>query len=74
MQPKELNKYWKAAKEQAWELEETKRGFFFVPPDKTKPKVAAHKTPSARNWERQFLSTMKRSGFIWPWPQKRGRS
>lgn len=66
-----MQKYWKAAQDQgSWRLEETKKGYYFVPPDTTKPKIQAHKTPSARNWERDFLRLMKRSGFIWPWPPR----
>lgn len=73
MQPKELNKYAEAAREQGWRIEEIKKGYQFVPPDPNAPIVVAHKTPSSRYWEQRFVTLLKRSGFIWPWPPRKGK-
>ena len=45
----------------------------FVPPDPNAPIVVAHKTPSSRYWEQRFVTLLKRSGFIWPWPPRKGK-
>jgi hypothetical protein len=70
--PKELRKIAKAAEDQGWRIEETKKGHRFVPPDKTQPAVQAHGTPSDVRAQRNLLSQLKRSGLMWPWPPKKG--
>lgn len=49
---------------QGWELKPSKKGLMAYPPDKTKPPVSIHKTPSdVRAWANQ-LAQLRRSGFI----------
>jgi hypothetical protein len=57
----------KALEEQGWRLERRSRGWMALPPDRTKPPVAIHETPSDWRAERNMLAQLKRSGFIWPW-------
>lgn len=49
---------------QGWELRETKKGWFAVPPDKGRPMVAIHGTPSDHRAWRNMLALLKRSGYI----------
>ncbi len=59
----------KAAKEQGWKEDVTAKGHpRFFPPDNTKPAVVTAGTPSDQRSIDNFLSAMKRSGLIWPWP------
>ena len=60
----------KAAKEQGWEIGHTKKGHpRWVPPDPSKPIVIGSGTPSDYRAIKNFLAQLKRSGFVWPWPQ-----
>lgn len=48
-------------------------GRTIYPPDRQKPLVTWHNTPSDVRAVRNFLAQMKRSGLIWPWsPRKQG--
>jgi hypothetical protein len=48
---------------QGWELRETKKGFYAVPPDESKPMVMIHLTPSDRRAWNNMMGFLKRSGF-----------
>lgn len=49
---------------QGFRLKELKAGWMALPPDKTKPGVTIHKTPSdARAWA-NMLAALRRSGYI----------
>lgn len=59
----------KAAVQQEWVVERTGRQHRrLVPPDKTQEIVVTSGTPSDQRAVKNFLSKMKRSGFVWPWP------
>lgn len=62
----------KAAREQGWKIDRTKKGIRLVPPDPTKAIVIIHGSPSEQRGLRNKLSEMKRSGLIWPWPPTKG--
>lgn len=64
----------RAATEQGWRKEPTKKGFRMLPPDPSKPAVQVHQTPSDRRALANTLAEMKRSGLVWPWPPKRGET
>ena len=54
-----------AIRDQGWEIEETKSGFFAVPP--TGDRIAWHNSPSDRRSDDNTMSEMRRHGFVWPW-------
>jgi hypothetical protein len=58
----------RAALDQGWRIEPTKKGVRFVPPDPLKPMVQWHGTPSDVRAIRNFLALLKQQGLIWPWP------
>lgn len=61
---KRLKALFQELESQGWELVSTKKGWFAVPPDKGKPMVAIHGTPSDhRSWV-NMIATLRRSGFI----------
>jgi hypothetical protein len=70
---KEFRKYLSAAVEQGWDPRPIKSGYQLVPGDPTKEIVTIHRTPSDRRALANVLAEMRRQGFIWPWPQKRGK-
>lgn len=61
---KNLRKLVKDAESQGWTRKELKGGkLMLLPPDKTKPGVTVHLTPSdSRAWK-NMLAAMRRSGF-----------
>jgi hypothetical protein len=64
-------KYIRAAEEQGWKVEVTRKGYLaFYPLDKEKTCVIRAKTPSDWRADRAFLSEMRRRGFIWPWTRQ----
>ncbi len=60
----------KAARDQGWRVESTKKGLQFIPPYPTRQIVQWHMTPSDVRAVRNFLAKMKQAGLIWPWPPK----
>ncbi len=56
----------KAAQRQGWRVEPTKKGWLLIPPDKTKPAVTMHNTPSDHRAEKNLIATLRRSGLVWP--------
>ncbi|MBI4277506.1 MAG: hypothetical protein HY660_03530 [Armatimonadetes bacterium] len=60
----------KAAREQGWRVEPTRKGLQFIPPETEKQIVQWHGTPSDVRAIRNFLAALKRQGFIWPWPRR----
>jgi hypothetical protein len=68
----------KAAREQGYEVIQTKRGHWrFIPPDPSK-EIAVHPGTSGDvNSIRLTLARLRRQGFVWPWPptptRKKGR-
>lgn len=56
----------KAAERQGWRVEVTKKGWRLTPPDKTKPAVVMHNTPSDHRAEKNLIATLRRSGLVWP--------
>jgi hypothetical protein len=60
---KDLKVLFKKLKAQGWEIRETRKGQFAVPPDKSKPLVQIHNTArGSRSWD-NMMSQLKRSGF-----------
>lgn len=64
------NKILKAAKDQGWTIEKVKNGQRLVPPDRSKPKVVVHSTPSDVRAIRNKLRDLRHSGLQWPPPEK----
>lgn len=50
-------------KEQGWRIEAKKKGWMCYPPDKSKPGVPIHKTPSDARWYENCLKYLRRGGF-----------
>lgn len=62
---KELKKLLaKLEREQGARIEKTKSGWMVYPPDKSKPGVSIHGTPSDRRSWANMISELRRSGFI----------
>lgn len=59
---------------QGFSRRETKNGFYLVPPDKTKPMVLLHETPSDEGVIRVIIQMLKRSGLQWPPPGAKGKA
>ncbi len=59
-----------AASQQGWEIGRTTNHIRLTPPDPNKPMVVTANTSSDRRNRRNFLSDLRRSGLIWPPPQK----
>jgi hypothetical protein len=67
----ELRDLEKAAKAQGWIVTRTKKGHpRFIPPDPAKPICTFSGTPGDVRAIWNFLSQLRRSGFIWPWPPR----
>lgn len=73
MASKDWKKVVKAARDQGWTEKPVKKGLMLLPPDKTKPGVTVHKTPSDVRAIDNKIAEMRRSGFMWPWPPKGGK-
>jgi hypothetical protein len=59
----------RAAQDQGWETGRTRKGHHrWVPPDPAQPIVFGSGTPGDRRAIKNFLSELRQSGFIWPWP------
>ncbi len=59
----------KAAKEQGWRVERTKKMHWrFVPGNPAMRICIFSGTPSDRRAIHNFLADLRRSGFRWPWP------
>lgn len=56
----------KEAKKQGFREEKAKNGVYLVPPDKSKPKVIIHRTPSDQRAILNKLRDLKHSGLQWP--------
>lgn len=56
----------RAAEEQGWTVKATKSGWMLFPPDKSKPGVLIHKTPSDHRWYRNAVTRLRRSGLDIP--------
>lgn len=60
---KDLKVLFRKLKAHGWEIRETKKGQFAVPPDRSKPMVLIHNTArGSRSWE-NMMAQLKRSGF-----------
>ena len=60
-------RYIRAAEDQGWRVEERKKGYFALwPAVKNLSCVIRSKTSSDHRADRNFLSDMKKRGFIWP--------
>lgn len=63
----------RAALDQGWRVERTKRGHRrFVPPDSSRRIVIGSGTPGDRRAVRNLLAQLKREGLVWPWPPRVG--
>ncbi len=70
----DIRKIEKAAREQGWRVERTKKGHWrFIPPDPNKKIVLGSGTPGDQRAIRNLLANLKREGFIWPWPPRKGK-
>lgn len=63
----------KAARQQGWREQPTKKGVMLYPPYTTKDGVLIHFTPSDRRAMANTLAQLRRSGFVWPWPPAKGQ-
>jgi hypothetical protein len=64
----------RAAREQGWRVEQRSKGtWYFWPPDKSVSPGHFASTPSDVRAFRNFITDMRRKGFIWPWPPSKGR-
>lgn len=70
MDRKTITAILEAAADQGWRLEQTKKGFMLYPPDKSKPGVLVHMTPSDHRAFKNMVAQLRRSGLIWPHPGK----
>lgn len=62
----------KAAREQGWRIDRTAKGHpRFTPPDVTKKPCTFSGTPGDQRAIHNFLSCLKKSGFIWPWGKRK---
>lgn len=61
----------RAAIDQGFSVERTKKGERLVPPDPSMKMVQAHGTPSDRRALANLLAELRRAGLIWPPPAKR---
>lgn len=60
----------RAALEQGWRIEPTKKGFGLFPPDPDQPPYFVHKTPSDVRAIRNNLAELRRRGLVYPPPTK----
>jgi hypothetical protein len=61
----------RAARDQGWQIDRTKKGHVrFTPPDVTKRPCVFSGTPGDQRAIHNFLSCLRRSGFIWPWRRR----
>jgi len=51
------------AERQGWRVDDISKGWRFSPPDRSRPAVILHKTPSDYRWFQNFRAQMRRSGF-----------
>ena len=56
----------RAAVDQGWRVERTKKGLGLYPPDPAHSPVFWHGTPSDVRAIRNMVAEMRRRGFIWP--------
>lgn len=68
---KELQDLLSEAQRQGFQRKDTKKGFQMVPPDPSKPIVTVHKTPSDHRAFRNLVAQFRRSGLVWPPPDKK---
>jgi len=65
----------KAAQEQGWRVERTRSGHpKFLHPDPRQGIVIGSGTPGDRRSINNLLAQLKRRGFIWPWPLRKGET
>ena len=70
----DIRRITKAAREQGWEVTLTSKGHpRFVPPDPEKEICVFSGSPGDQAAIRNFLSELKRQGFVWPWTRKMRR-
>ena len=63
---KDLKAVLKAAVEQGWRVQETKKGWMLQSPDPAQGAVAVHKTPSDVRAIHKTIAQLRRRGFRWP--------
>lgn len=54
------------AERQGWRVKRTKSGWMCFPPDRSKPAVTIHNTPSDGRWYNNALAQLRRSGLDMP--------
>ena len=70
----DLRELEKAAREQGWKVDRTRRGHpRFIPADPSRQIVVGSGTPSDRRSLNNLLADLKRNGLIWPWPPSGGK-
>lgn len=60
---KRLKELLESLEEQGGRITEVRKGWMIYPPDKAKPGVTIHKTPSDHRAWNNMLSQLRRSGF-----------
>lgn len=61
---KDLAKVLTELEAQGWRIEQRKKGVMAIPPDKSKPIVTIHKTPSDRRAWNNMMAALRRSGYL----------
>lgn len=61
---KSVKKLIKLAESQGWDVKQTKKGWMFYPPDKSKQLVLIHNTESDKNALPNTIARLKRSGLV----------
>lgn len=70
----DIAKIVKAARQQGWDVDQTKKGHWrFVPPDPTKSQVIHSGTSGDVRSIHHTLANLRQRDFIWPWPPAKGR-
>ena len=64
----------KALTEQGWEIDGSGRHYKAYPPEKSQPFIVFPKTPSDGRAQKNILSRLKKSGFVWPWNSQAKRA
>jgi hypothetical protein len=65
----------KAARDQGWRVERTRKGHpVFYPPDPSRHPIVTSGTPGDQRSLRNVLSELRAAGLIWPWTARERRN
>lgn len=70
---KDIDVIRKALIDQGWRIIPRKGGHdMALPPDRTKRGVPLPSTPSGPRWRDNLIADLRKAGFVWPPPKKKG--